>query len=60
MLSPTDLETLLQRLGRGGRLAPILCWAVLMAQSSMFDDSKEGQKRLLKATSFSVTSDLSE
>jgi hypothetical protein len=55
MLSPTDVETLLQRLGRGGRLATILCWAVLMAQNSMFDDSKEGQKRLLKATKIEET-----
>ncbi|KAG8717571.1 hypothetical protein FRC08_007209 [Ceratobasidium sp. 394] len=45
MLSPTDLETLLQQLGRGGRWEEIPCEAILMAQSSIFNNSKEGEKQ---------------
>lgn len=48
MLAPTDAETWIQRSGRGGRDEEFLCEAILMAQDSMFEDSKEGQKRLEK------------
>ncbi|KAG8732695.1 hypothetical protein FRC10_000752 [Ceratobasidium sp. 414] len=49
MLSPTDLEIQLQRLGHGGHWEEILCEAILMAQNSMFSNSKEGQKQVQKA-----------
>jgi hypothetical protein len=37
-----------QRGGRAGRDKTIMAEVVLMAQESMFEDSREGQKRLLK------------
>ncbi|QRV74649.1 DEAD/DEAH box helicase [Ceratobasidium sp. AG-Ba] len=49
MLSTYDIETVLQRLGRGGRREGILCEGIVLAQDSVFDDSKEGQKRAQKA-----------
>lgn len=50
ILTPHDLETLVQRLGRAGR-DPELdgdAEAIVMAQDSVFEDSKAGQKRAVK------------
>ncbi|KAF8593813.1 P-loop containing nucleoside triphosphate hydrolase protein, partial [Ceratobasidium sp. AG-I] len=49
VFAPTDIETLIQRMGRGGRDSSIISEAILMAQDSMFSDSQEGKKRLQKA-----------
>ncbi|KAF8600638.1 P-loop containing nucleoside triphosphate hydrolase protein [Ceratobasidium sp. AG-I] len=48
-MAPTNLETALQRMGRGGRDGSIICEAVMMVQDSLFEDSKEGLKQAEKA-----------
>jgi superfamily II DNA helicase RecQ len=48
VLAPVDVETLSQRGGRAGRDKSMTAEVVLMAQDSMHEDSREGQKRLLK------------
>ncbi|KAG8689535.1 hypothetical protein FRC09_012390 [Ceratobasidium sp. 395] len=48
LLAPIDSETLAQRGGRAGRNGETVADVVIMAQDSVFEDSREGQKRLLK------------
>ncbi|KAF8593161.1 P-loop containing nucleoside triphosphate hydrolase protein, partial [Ceratobasidium sp. AG-I] len=60
MLSPTDIETFIQRSGRGGRDEAITCEVILLAQDSMFEDSVEGRKRLEKAKAKRVTRQYTE
>ncbi|KAG8741975.1 hypothetical protein FRC11_014560 [Ceratobasidium sp. 423] len=48
VLAPTDPETLVQRMGRCGRDKTVIGHAILLAQDSLFEDSKSGQKRLQK------------
>lgn len=47
-LATTNLETVLQRMGRSGRKGTSLAEGVFMVQDSLFDDSKQGRKRAEK------------
>ncbi|KAG8712320.1 hypothetical protein FRC09_019993 [Ceratobasidium sp. 395] len=49
LFAPEDAETLAQRGGRAGRDKSVQADVVVMIQNSLFNDSREGQKRLLKA-----------
>ncbi|KEP45708.1 DEAD/DEAH-box helicase [Rhizoctonia solani 123E] len=54
-LACSDMETGIQRGGRGGRDSEVECDVVFMVQDSLFDDSKEGQKRAAKEEQQSPT-----
>ncbi|KAG8700564.1 hypothetical protein FRC11_012830, partial [Ceratobasidium sp. 423] len=48
VLAPTDPETLVQRMGRCGHDKTVIGHVILLAQDSLFEDGKSGQKRLQK------------
>ncbi|KAG9077326.1 hypothetical protein FS749_010801 [Ceratobasidium sp. UAMH 11750] len=50
LLAPMDAETLAQRGGRAGRNKDMQADVLVMVQDSLFNDSREGQKRVLKAS----------
>ncbi|CUA74719.1 hypothetical protein RSOLAG22IIIB_11431 [Rhizoctonia solani] len=54
-LACSDMETGIQRGGQGGRDPEVECDVVFMIQDSLFNDSKEGQKRVAKEEQQSPT-----